>query len=56
MATKKAEKLREDEYRLMLENGIKTILASQANMLAELRKLTARIKALEGQNAKQIRK
>ena len=53
MATKKALKLREDEYRLMLENGIKTILASQMKMLAELRKLT---KALEGQNAKSIRK
>ena len=48
MGTLKSQKLREDEYRLMLENGIKTIMASQAKMLAELKKLT---KALEGQNA-----
>ena len=50
MATKKALKLREDEYRLMLENGIKALLSSQEKVLAELKKLTARIKALEGQN------
>ena len=47
MATKKAEKLKEDAYRLMLENGIKTLLSSQKQVVAELKKLT---KALEGQN------
>jgi hypothetical protein len=47
MATRKAEKLREDAYRQNLENGIKALLASQEEVVAELRKLTARLKALE---------
>ena len=51
MATQKHIKLKEDEHRLMLENGIKAIMSSQTKILAELKKLT---KAREGQN--EIRK
>lgn len=47
MATRKAEKLREDAYRQNLENGIKSLLASQAQVVEELRELTKRLKALE---------
>jgi len=47
MATLKAEKLREDAYRQNLENGIKSLLASQAQVVEELRELTKRLKALE---------
>ena len=45
MGTLKSQKLKEDEYRLMLENGIKALLSSQKQVVAELKKLT---KALEG--------
>ena len=41
MATQKHLKLKEDEHRLMLENGIKTLLASQAKVLAAVERLIA---------------
>ena len=41
MATLKHIKLKEDEHRLMLENGIKTLLASQAKVLAAVERLIA---------------
>jgi len=48
MATKKAEKLKEDAYRQNLENGIKSLLASQEQVVKQLKALTTRVKALEG--------
>ena len=39
MATKKALKLREDEHRLMLANGIKAIMASQERVVKSLDRL-----------------
>ncbi len=41
MATRKHLKLKEDEHRLMLENGIKALLASQAKVLAAVEQLIA---------------
>ena len=44
MATQKHIKLKEDEYRLMLENGIKAMLASQEKVIKELKALSALLK------------
>ena len=41
MGTLKSQKLREDEYRLMLENGIKALLSSQEKVIETLAKLVA---------------
>jgi len=46
MATQKHLKLKEDEHRLMLENGIKAVLASQAKVLAAVESLTAQLTVL----------
>ena len=43
MGTIKSEKLKEDAYRLMLENGIKTIMASQAQIAETLKKLVSQL-------------
>lgn len=47
MATLKALKLREDEYRNQLLNDIKAMLSSQESVVKELKKLSAQLKALE---------
>ena len=46
MATLKQLKKKEDEHRLMLENGIKALLASQAKVVAAVESLTAQLTAL----------
>jgi hypothetical protein len=48
MATIKAQKLKEDAHRQNLENLLKSVLASQEQVVKQLKALTARVKALEG--------
>ena len=57
MATLKHLKLKEDEHRLMLENGIKALLASQAKVLAAVERLIAQSeKEKPSVKAKTVRK
>ena len=54
MATLKALKLREDEHRLMLENGIKALLASQAKVAEALERLTKQFALLSEQQGHMV--
>jgi len=57
MATLKHLKLKEDEHRRMLENGIKALLASQAKVLAAVERLIAQSeKEKPSVKAKTVRK
>ncbi|MCK5307172.1 MAG: hypothetical protein KAJ73_01040 [Zetaproteobacteria bacterium] len=56
MATQKHIKLKEDEHRKKLENGITALLSSQEFVMEELHKLFAEIEALSEKEKPKVKK
>ena len=55
MATQKALKLKEDEHRKKIENGITALLSSQEFVMAELHKLFAELEAMKPEEKPKVK-
>lgn len=55
MGTLKAQKLKEDEHRKKIENGITALLSSQEFIVEELHKLLAELEALSEKEKSKVK-